>query len=268
MPELYVHLEILMMLGCLLFCGMTVIAGRYFGLGTKQSGNGVFPSCLDYVLTAVFCSIFSVTMITPLLQGNIEHSFSQVGTGSLLIGIAGQILLYLPFLIRYGIQPAQPDMPCVPLLRRFLWVIAGVAAVTLPSLLMDALGLMDAIARLTGSPEDQDVVEGLINGTWQHRLILAGAAVIMAPICEEVCFRGFLYNVLKRHAGPILAALSSGLFFGSIHGALPQFLPLTIFGIVQCYAYEKARSLWLPIAIHCVFNATSVIYILCFGHDF
>lgn len=268
MPEFYVQLEIGVMLVSLALCLGTVVFGRVTCRGTGQPVMGDFPSTVDYILTTAFCLIFTATMIAPLLQGNVEHSFSQVSTLSLLVGMAGQVLLYLPFLIRYVIQPAQPDKPCVSLLRRFLWVMAGVAAVALPSLLMDALGLMDAIARLTGSPEDQDVVEGLINGTWQHRLILAGAAVIMAPICEEVCFRGFLYNVLKRHAGPVLAAVTSGLFFGSIHGALPQLLPLTIFGVVQCYAYEKSRSLWLPIAIHCVFNASSVIYILCFGHDF
>ena len=37
-----------------------------------------------------------------------------------------------------------------------------------------------------------------------------------------------------------------------------------VFGVVQCIAYEKARSLWLPIMIHFIFNALNVAGVLLF----
>ena len=60
------------------------------------------------------------------------------------------------------------------------------------------------------------------------------------------------------------AALASALFFSVVHGSLTQFIPLTLFALIQCWAYERARSLWLPILLHMLFNGISCLYIIFF----
>lgn len=108
----------------------------------------------------------------------------------------------------------------------------------------------------------QDVVEKILNGTTFEKSLMVFMAVLVAPVTEECFFRGFIYNILKRWNGRGLASVASALMFASVHGSLIQMVPLTIFGIVQCFAYEKSRSLWLPIVIHTVFNACSCLLIL------
>ena len=88
--------------------------------------------------------------------------------------------------------------------------------------------------------------------------LMAFAAVIVAPICEEIVFRGYLYPASKKFAGPWVAAIFTALFFASAHGSLVALLPLFIFGLVLAYAYEKTGSLWAPIAIHLCFNGATV----------
>ena len=89
--------------------------------------------------------------------------------------------------------------------------------------------------------------------------LMAFAAVIAAPICEEIVFRGYLYPATKRFAGPWAAGICSALIFASAHGSLSALLPLFIFGCVLVFVYEKTGSLWAPIAVHFCFNGATVL---------
>lgn len=88
--------------------------------------------------------------------------------------------------------------------------------------------------------------------------LMAVAAVIVAPICEEIVFRGYLYAFAKKYTGPWIAAACSGLIFAAAHGSLAALLPLFIFGIVLALLYEKTGSIWAPIAVHFCFNGATV----------
>ena len=76
------------------------------------------------------------------------------------------------------------------------------------------------------------------------------AALIAAPVCEEVIFRGFCYPVLKKYAGATSAMLITSVVFACAHGNLPSALPLCLLGMLLVFVYERTNSLWAPIAIH------------------
>lgn len=89
-------------------------------------------------------------------------------------------------------------------------------------------------------------------------ILMAFAALVVAPICEEVVFRGYIYPVLKRFSGPWVGALVSALVFSAAHGSLAALLPLFIFGLVLVFLYEWTGSIWAPIAAHYLFNGATV----------
>ncbi len=88
--------------------------------------------------------------------------------------------------------------------------------------------------------------------------LMAFAAVVAAPLCEEVVFRGYLYPVAKRFGGHWVAAICSSLVFSAAHGSLAALFPLFIFGLVLVFLYEKTGSIWAPIAVHFCFNGATV----------
>lgn len=88
--------------------------------------------------------------------------------------------------------------------------------------------------------------------------LMAFAAVIAAPLCEEVVFRGYFYPVMKKFAGMWPAAICSALVFSAAHGNLTAMLPLFLFGGLLVFIYEKTGSLWAPIAVHFCFNGATV----------
>ena len=88
--------------------------------------------------------------------------------------------------------------------------------------------------------------------------LMAIAALIAAPLCEEIIFRGYLYPVMKKFGGMFPAAICSALVFAAAHGNLTALLPLFIFGGVLVFLYEKTGSIWAPIAAHFCFNGCTV----------
>lgn len=123
---------------------------------------------------------------------------------------------------------------------------------------LQAVGYMDWLKSL-GVDQVQDSVK-LLQESKDPLVIalMAAAAVLVAPVCEEIVFRGYFYPILKRFGGLGVAAFCSALLFSCAHGSMIALLPLFLFGIVQVLVYEKTGSLWAPIAVHFCFNAASV----------
>jgi hypothetical protein len=91
-------------------------------------------------------------------------------------------------------------------------------------------------------------------------LVLAALLVcVMAPLAEEVFFRGFLFGALRKRGVP-LAALVSGLCFGLAHVAsspIGFLVPLALLGVILALLYERTGSLYPSIALHCLNNAVA-----------
>ncbi len=81
------------------------------------------------------------------------------------------------------------------------------------------------------------------------------SVVIVAPVVEELFFRGFIYTSIKRHCGITKAIIISTALFALIHvDVYYRFIPIIIAGLVLPYIYEKSRSLIAPIIVHAVYN--------------
>ncbi len=89
-------------------------------------------------------------------------------------------------------------------------------------------------------------------------ILMSLTAVILAPFCEEIVFRGYIYPTLKKISGPWIAAIVSALFFSAAHGSLATLAPLFIFGLALVYLYEWTGSIWAPISAHLLFNGATV----------
>jgi membrane protease YdiL (CAAX protease family) len=87
-------------------------------------------------------------------------------------------------------------------------------------------------------------------------LLICGAllVIVVAPVCEEIFFRGFLFRVLRSRTSFWLAAIVDGVLFGVVHGVNAAFPVLVVLGIVLCWVYERSGTLFATIAIHATNN--------------
>lgn len=78
--------------------------------------------------------------------------------------------------------------------------------------------------------------------------------VVLAPVVEELCFRGIILHRWSQKWSPRDGVILSSLLFGLIHTNL---IGAVIFGFVMSVLYIKTRSLWVPIFCHVVNNAVA-----------
>lgn len=88
--------------------------------------------------------------------------------------------------------------------------------------------------------------------------LMAVAAVLVAPVAEEIVFRGYLYPAAKRFCGPVGGIIFSSLVFAAAHGNVVALLPLFILAVLLCLIYEFTGSIWANISVHFLFNAATV----------
>jgi membrane protease YdiL (CAAX protease family) len=92
---------------------------------------------------------------------------------------------------------------------------------------------------------------------------LAIYAVVVAPVCEEVGFRGLLYPALRKLGGRRLALVATAVVFGLVHVEQPAAVPpLMVFGVFLAYLVEATGSILPCIVAHMAFNGLTVGQIL------
>jgi membrane protease YdiL (CAAX protease family) len=101
----------------------------------------------------------------------------------------------------------------------------------------------------------QKIVDDLGADQSTALLVVGALAVIaVAPVCEELFFRGFLFRVLRLRMGFWLAAGADGLLFGLVHGSFVILPILAVLGLALCWVYERSGSIFPCIAIHVLNN--------------
>ncbi|HMJ01785.1 MAG TPA: type II CAAX endopeptidase family protein [Conexibacter sp.] len=197
---------------------------------------------LGAIVVGIVGAIFGASFDDPPPAVNIVATFIQDGA---FIGAA------LLFASRAGtVLPAQFGLSRVRLRTALKWTAIAYVGYWL---------LAIAWAALIGIDEQDSLPDSL--GVDESTVALVAVCVlvtVVAPIAEEVFFRGYFFGALRNWRGPWPAALITGLVFGGIHAgsAEPEFLvPLAILGVALCVLRWKTGSLLPCIALHAVNNA-------------
>ena len=97
---------------------------------------------------------------------------------------------------------------------------------------------------------------------WWVQVLIIGFAVIVAPLIEELLFRGFFQSSLTGELQrPWVAIVITSVLFASLHQ--PTHWPaLFVLSVLLGYSYEKSGSLFRPLFIHIFFNGFSILMTL------
>lgn len=128
--------------------------------------------------------------------------------------------------------------------------IPGWVAVTILANL--SAGLLQAL----GVHQDASIVDTVMQRG--DPTVIVVAVVVVAPIAEELFFRGVVFNAWEREYGTRVAVLGSAALFAAIHGSLFLLLPIFVLGVGLALVYRSTRSLPATILLHAGFNAITV----------
>ncbi|HUB36111.1 MAG TPA: CPBP family intramembrane glutamic endopeptidase [Solirubrobacteraceae bacterium] len=135
------------------------------------------------------------------------------------------------------------------------WLSAGGLLVAL----LLAFVVVSAIWAAAVNPEKEKLLEQLGSNEGAG-LLLASAALtcVVAPICEELLFRGYVFTALRNWHGTWPAAIVTALVFGGVHaGSAPalDLVPLAGLGFGLCLLYRYTGSLYPCMAAHSLNNS-------------
>jgi CAAX protease family protein len=169
------------------------------------------------------------------------------------VALGGTVLWWVAAIKRTPVRalgtPPRPlgDLVAGLLVGLALVVVAAVILAVVQRLATEILG---------HPPKEPQQVVGCVRGT--ALALLGPIVVIAAPLGEELFFRGFLYQGLRRRFSVWPAAILSGIFFGLVHFGGIAFLlivpSLTAVGIGLALVFERRKSLLASMAAHAAFN--------------
>lgn len=84
------------------------------------------------------------------------------------------------------------------------------------------------------------------------------SVIIVAPIAEEILFRGIVQKELSEAVGAFWAIVLQALLFGLAHGFLVQSIFTAVFGLMLGVLYYKTNNLTVTVLAHMFFNFSSV----------
>jgi len=159
----------------------------------------------------------------------------------------------------FGLQIRRPatawfaDLP---------WFFAGIG---LQLVALIPIGILEDIY---GHTAKQDVVKVADRASGWQIPVLALTIVLLAPVTEELLFRGALLRSLLRRVSPAVAVLISAVVFGLVHalgdpsvGTVIAMPAIILLGVVSGYQAARTGNLSRSILLHVGFNALSVVFL-------
>ncbi len=90
-------------------------------------------------------------------------------------------------------------------------------------------------------------------------------AVIVAPLYEELMFRGIIFPYLAKRIGLAGGIVLVSVLFALMHFHRPAAVPLFLLSGALCLAYWRTGSLWVAIGMHALFNAVTILALTIIG---
>ena len=223
---------------------------------------GVYLTLQSVMIRTLLAGVDRETLLTPGTHAS--HSAATIDGGAKLLAC----LLISWFLARVrSFAPSSRNLtsPAPLSIRRMTGLALAGTLFILPLVALQLKMGQMVWQRLfpSSSLPVHPVFESLSTSDWGPVGVvqLFVMAIVVAPIAEELFFRGLVLQTFCRYTRSAwLAIVLSGIAFGSVHSGQPQaVLPLTTMGIVLAYLRVRFRSIELCILIHALFNAQAMV---------
>ncbi len=147
---------------------------------------------------------------------------------------------------------------------RDIWsygVLGGLGVYLLVTVIMAVI-----ISFLPQPPQPQAVADLILNARGGVQIISLLLLVgVIAPVSEELLFRGFIYPALRSYFGVNWGITATACLFGLMHFDLIRFVPLAIGGACLNIFSERSNSIYPAIVAHSMWNTVAALLVIVFS---
>jgi uncharacterized protein len=210
------------------------------------------------VAALVLAAVGGLVVDTPAVLAGVKISSSHTPHGLELADTMVQDAMFVLTAVLFaqlgGRVVRSWQLGLRPTRERWWRIALIVAAVYFAFFLFSAIW-----AGALGEEPKEELLKAL--GANETALLLALSALlttVIAPIGEEMLFRGYIFPALAKWRGWLTGAAITGVLFGAVHaGSAPvvYLVPLAMLGFLLCALYRQTGSLYPCIATHCLNNS-------------
>lgn len=184
----------------------------------------------------------------------IAGSFQGAEIPGLLGTFAGAVTAFLIF-FREAVKTGRIKFEKTGKLKKtgkHIWLLAGLAV----SICMTGNMLMSLLQLEKLGSSYQEARQVIYSGPVWLQLLCIGAA---APAAEEMVFRLYGFQEMRRFMGFLPSAVFSALYFGAYHGNVVQGIYGCFAGFFLAYVMERYQTAAAPVLFHMIINICSLI---------
>jgi membrane protease YdiL (CAAX protease family) len=206
------------------------------------------------LLVGAFLPSFGVALgLTRLLRALAPELFKLAAVNNLtfqfLVYLCMVGALYLVVAFKYG----QPFWTALGWTLAFPGAALTALAGPLLAVAISTLGVA------IHTPEVRDPIREMITGRTSLAVVIL-FGVVIAPFVEEMFFRGFLFPLVARSAGPWASIILTAVLFSELHGAQyewawQQLVLIGLAGVAFGFARYQTRATTASFLVHAGFNA-------------
>lgn len=182
----------------------------------------------------------------------------------LVVGLVAQNLAIIGGLVlvsrRRGLGTLRADFGLALHPRDWPWLAAGVLLQVVGS------GLVELVDRVAGGLREQEAARVLDRADGPELALLVLGVSLLAPLTEELLFRGLLLRSLARRFGAVVAVVASAATFAGVHlldpATAPLLVPLALLGLVSGIRAVRTGELSQSLLLHAGFNLLSVVVLV------
>jgi membrane protease YdiL (CAAX protease family) len=234
---------------------------------TQQAFTGVVATLVPWVIIALGLSSLNTRSSVTRPLSTAQDLISAIITFFIASLIEGAFLI-APFIYATrafrgfadrGRQALQAlGFRGFSVVRALAWVIGLFIAILLLNVLYQNV---ITTFHLNLQTNDQVILrEGKVAPLTTYATLIA--SVLVAPICEEIFFRGFVFAGLLRSMPVALAVVMSALIFAVAHADPGSFLVLFFIGMGLAFLRWYTNSLWPGILLHLLNNGIGALLIV------
>lgn len=241
------------------------LSGRPLDIYTYRNrpvGWGPWDVAKVVILFLFFGYIF--IMVESVLAGAIpvikDDNFRMIFNTTVMDALGAVFIIYFA-VVQHGERLAALGLSLKNFARNvFYGITAYIALMPVLAAILGATAVFVNMIKYV--PPKQPVVELFLKETNAPFLFYTSLfAAVLGPVIEELFFRGFMYNALKRRLGIVGAMVVTAAFFAALHAHAVGFLPILALGIALAYIYEKTGTLVAPITVHVTHNLAMVFLV-------
>ena len=234
---------------------------------TKAQGAGQ-PDSREYHIDALRTSSWSSTttlagLLSPLLVWGLTVGGSRFSGGvtSFMFPVLATTMLIFPLITRRKQEGAVMYFPGFGQL--------GIeAAIAIPCivlcLLLNLMVMTMSVRLLPDVPYPPERLQHASHSALTTQfLVITVYSILYTPLAEEVFFRGFLINAIRRHVVEVAAIVLQAVFFGLMHGyGLGATISTVMLGVVLGVIYSWRKTVVTPFLIHAGYNSAGFAVII------